>query len=505
MKTSRIHSFIHSFSQSFIHSFIRALNCKDKRSDTRILSIEALLCLGGVAMMLIACRGNPASSADLTRRPSEMESLSLGSAQAALIQDEMTCSPNYTSSDFGPVNLTTDDDQFAPAVAGLVGEKAIFVWEGKDQIVGYDGEDPIHDDDLGIYARVVNRDGTTFWPASGFDFHINSAGEETGDQSYPDVSARANATTARLSIVWMSDNEYGQNTGKDVVATVWTWADSTQSLTRNAIFNPTTTTSGDQIGPAVTHLWNTIKHVIVWQGADGNIYLSLCDNAGSCSPKEQQVNTNGFSACEQARADGFRSEENGGFVVVMVCEDDSEDLRHIYYRRYDDDAVALDTALQLVSHNEGDDDVHRPDVACLDNDNFVVVWESGNYSDESSIAVRRREMEYDGTDIASDQQVNTDSPDYGSWQPRVSAYEGGDKYVVVWEDKVSESDSDVFYRRYTASSGSAIDSTQQALSASTSGLQGQPAVDVMKCGAFVAGWVTNHYNSTFDIFGAFKN
>jgi hypothetical protein len=155
-------------------------------------------------------------------------------------------------------------------------------------------------------------------------------------------------------------------------------------------------------------------------------------------------------------------------------------------------------------------------VACLEDDDFVVVYE---YRDDSNGPVvpwvRRHHFAFAGTDVAADQDVQSSSPEYGSWQPRVTAYDSGSYYGVAWEDKFEMEgggqDTDVYLRRFVSSTGSAVDTNQVAVGGDTDYIQGKPAVDVMQCsGGWVIGWQSEHLagtgsNETFEVFGIFRN
>lgn len=442
----------------------------------------------------------------------------VGTVKASLIQDEDACTPSYGTSEIGPVNLSVEGPESLPAVAGVAGEKAFFVWQAQDQVVGYDGEVPINDQGWGIFARVVHRNGTSFTPSSGLDYWINAHENDPTaqhDQTVPDVSAYTNATSSRVGVVWVSRNEYGSSTADDIRASVWTWSNTTLSLTHNATYDPTTTHTNDQLDPAIAYVWGGQSHIVVWS-SEGDVYLSKCGNTGSCSPKEQKVNTSGFQNCEKPRVDAFREGDHEGyFVVVLSCVDtlpDPDTQQRVYYRRYDASATALDTSLVLVNTNENHDDAVQPDVACLNNDDFVVVYQYDHmvegYTDPFP-RIRHHHVQFDGTDVAADAYVSSTSD--VSWWPRVAAYRDGTRYGVVWFQFVGLGDTDVVFRRYEQATGYAIDGGPVVSGGTTDGLQGLPAVDTLKCsGGWAMGWISDHADGTgsnedFEVYGIFRN
>ncbi|MBF8728909.1 calcium-binding protein [Pseudomonas guariconensis] len=134
----------------------------------------------------------------------------------------------------------------------------------------------------------------------------------------------------------------------------------------------------------------------------------------------------------------------------------------------------------------------EPSVVALPNDTFVVVWERElDASDDVDIFMQRYDA--NGKNLGGITRVNssTAGEQYGA---EVAVLSDGGSYVVTWvsvkfdknENPISGA---VFMQRYSATGAKLGGETQ--VNASSSEIQGEPAITALKGGGYVITWATN--------------
>jgi hypothetical protein len=133
-----------------------------------------------------------------------------------------------------------------------------------------------------------------------------------------------------------------------------------------------------------------------------------------------------------------------------------------------------------------------PDIAAMDNGNFVVVW-AGRYEQQYLTQVMGQRMSADTTKIGTEFVANTFTLGY-AYDPQV-ATRGDGSFVVVWTARPSEFGSppggnsgDVFGQRFASNGNKA--GSEFLVNSFTDYPENQPDVAVHSDGSFVVVWVT---------------
>lgn len=169
------------------------------------------------------------------------------------------------------VNTSTSGFQTAPAVTGLANGGYVVSW----QSAGQDGSGS------GIFAQRYDSSGV---PA-GSEFRVNTF--TNGDQERADVTSLADGD---FVVTWMSSGQDGSGWG------IYAQRFSATGAVVGSEFRVNTTTTEDQISPAVTALVDG-GYVVTWTYAPqftmGGIYAQVYDAAGNRVGAEVRVNTSG--------------------------------------------------------------------------------------------------------------------------------------------------------------------------------------------------------------------
>jgi hypothetical protein len=314
-----------------------------------------------------------------------------------------------------PVNTTTADDQFMPAVAADQSGDFVVVWDS----IGQDG------DGHGLFGRRFDSSGTP----QGGEFPVNTTTE--GDQLFASVSMDL---AGNFVVAWEGDTEVGVH----VFARRF-HADGTPAGDE---FEVAPTESADQLAPSVA-MDAGGDFVVAWdrfsQTSDG-VFARRFLADGIPAGDEFQVNT---SAPGGLYLPSVASAESGRFVVVWESDDGNGNSR-ILGQRFDD-AGQFDGSEFTVNTTAAGDQFF-PAVAMDAGGDFVVAWESYGHPLGGVLA---RRFDADGTPSGDDFAVHQTAPT-GRFRPSVAADSGG-SFVVAWDSFGQDGDREgSFGRRFNA-------------------------------------------------------
>ncbi|OGO94349.1 MAG: hypothetical protein A3F10_00185 [Coxiella sp. RIFCSPHIGHO2_12_FULL_42_15] len=242
-----------------------------------------------------------------------------------------------------------------------------------------------------------------------------------------------------------------------------------------------TTTSGNQENAAIATLTDG-GYIVMWESADANstgIFAQRYDRHSNAVGSEFQVNdtTNG----EQS-AVSIAGLNDGGFVAVYQTERTSSSNRYnILAKIYDANGNGSNEIL-ISSDTPTNRHQQNPDIAVLDNGNFVVVWES-QISTSSDWDIKAQIFNANGQSQGGSFTINTNT-DNRQLTPVIKALNNGG-FVVAWQDR-SSGDYDIVAQRYD-SSGSKIGS-HFTVNTNLSNHQTTPEIAVLASSGFVIAW-----------------
>lgn len=244
-----------------------------------------------------------------------------------------------------------------------------------------------------------------------------------------------------------------------------------------------TTTAGDQQDPDVAVAADG-SFVVVWDsGADQDgdqrgIYGQRFDAAGMAVGDEFLVNQ--ITVGDQNDA-VVTMVADQGFVVLWEIDATGPTGEDVRGRRFSVDAVALGDEFAVNQINGFD----QEDIA-VDADaagNFVVIWETGDDTDDS-IAGRRYDV--DALSLGPEFTVDSAAVSGGRFDPDVAVAADG-SFVVVWEDDAEEPGDLTLFARFYDSAGVALDDRFQ-IDSFPVGMQEMPRVDLDADGQALIVW-----------------
>ncbi len=303
-----------------------------------------------------------------------------------------------------PVNTYTTSFQERASVASLSTGKFVVTWESNAQ----DG------DGFGVYGQIFNADGTQ----SGSEFQVNTY--TTGDQMEPSVTSLSNG---QFVVTWQSDVQDGDSWG--VYGQVFN-ADGTQS---GSEFPVNTYTISNQDHPSVASLSND-RFVITWDSWDQDgdyygVYGQIFNADGTKNGSEFQINT--YTANSQ-KTSAVASLSNDTFVVTWASDNQDGDSWGVYGQVFNADGTKSGSEFQV--NTEIISEQIKPSVVSLSNGQFIVTW--GSYlQDGDGWGVYGQVFNADGTKSGSEFPVNTYTTGDQS-SPSVASL-NNDRFVITWD------------------------------------------------------------------------
>lgn len=306
------------------------------------------------------------------------------------------------------VNEVFTGNQYFPAVAK---------WRDRAYVVVWNGAVDQDTDALGVYGRLINRNGVTV----GQDFRVNST--VTGNQGYPGVQPLPGGG---FVVAWQNDfsptdEAYG------IVAQRY----DSDGIAIGGEFQVNAETLGDQRYLAIGGAAADGSFVVVWESNAGQapdqteIIGRRFDSIGQGLSSEFQVNT--FTTDEQLLP-AVSGTPDGSFVVVWQSYGNSDGAGSgVRGQRFDSNGGRIGGEFEVntyTTYNEGGAAVDsRPDGS------FVVVWDAYR-SQASNYEVFARRFGSDGKSLGDEFQVNSETTNY-QHAPSVRVRSDG-TFLVLW-------------------------------------------------------------------------
>jgi len=322
-------------------------------------------------------------------------------------------------------------NQTSPAIAAFPRAAGgfVIVWQS-------DGQDG---DSNGIYGRIYDNDGKKI--TSVFD-RANDA--TAGSQEFPSVAAFADGS---FVVAWHSSIEAGQ-TSKGIYAR--RFAADGSAIGPEFLVNATT--SGDQTWPDVA-IRADKGYVVSWtsEGQDANsqavVDQILLASAVKSGP-EILVNTEQNSAQNKGVSAGFGLSKGGEWVTTWVSYNQDTSANGVFMQIFDTAGipqVSSDMKVNSIVLGSQKD----PEIAMLEDNRFVIVWESENLDGKANGVAAKLFFEDGLPVVESDMQVNT-TTEGDQWNPDVAST-GSQGYVVVWVGgTASPPNANVYLRMFKA-------------------------------------------------------
>jgi Ca2+-binding RTX toxin-like protein len=315
------------------------------------------------------------------------------------------------------INTETLSAQFDPSVAGFANGGFVAVWTDSSQ----QGPDT---NNRAIRAQVFSADGKP----SGDEFTVNST--YALSQTEPSVSVLANGN---FVVTWTSEMVSASGT-TDIIGRVF-------NTSGNPVTNEFTVNSqtlGNQNDSEV-HSLKTGGFAVVWNDREASIttgnqvktFIRFFDNSGAPTSTSKVVSelgdpkdvafaelTDGRVVVTYSNYDGFATGDGSG--------------GSIYAKVYN---PLLGTFSSPISVNTvWSNDQTAPQIAALDNGQFVVVWtdNSKDSVDTSFQAIRMQVFNASGGKVGNEIVVNTTTT-FEQQKPVITVLQDY-RFVVAWED-----------------------------------------------------------------------
>jgi hypothetical protein len=317
----------------------------------------------------------------------------------------------------------------------------------------------------------------------GGEFQVNSY--TTSDQSGPAVSVDADGN---FVAVWYSYGSAGTDTDSTSIQARRFAADGTPL---SADFQVNTYTTTGQYLPDVG-VEPDGDFVVVWFGRSGidDPYFAVSGRrfASDGSPLGDEFRVNSYTSGQQEYP-AVAVDADGDFIVVWSSFGSPGDDPgfSVQGQRYGADGLPSGDQFQVNTVTTGDQ--NRPDVAMSPDGDFVVVWHSARSAgDDYFRSVQGQRYAADGTPLGGQFQVNTAT--LGTQDRPAVAADGSGDFVIVWESEDFTPDIDLAIKgqRY-ASDGTPLGAEFQVDSL-TEGLQVRPDVTTDTAGNFAVVWLS---------------
>ncbi len=365
------------------------------------------------------------------------------------------------------VNTTTTDIQtinanVAQAVATDANGNFVVVWSSNLQ----DGAA------YGIFAQRYNSEGV----AQGAEFRVNTTTADS--QILPAVAMDA---TGNFVVSWSSNLQDGSGYG------VYGQRYNAAGVAQGAEFRVNTTTASSQIGAAIAMASNG-AFVLTWSGggqdpdASSGIYAQRFNAAGVAQGGEFRVNT--YTTNTQ-QLSSVAMDAAGNFVVTWASNGQDGSGYGVYGQRYNAAGVAQGVEFR-VNTTTPDSQLYN-DVAMLADGRFVVEYQSRNGDGTFEVYLQRYAT--DGSTLGSETRVNTSTVS-AAQQPIASiAADVNGNITVVWNSAADGSGVGVSGRRLDWS-GTPLGAEFQ-VNTTSAGDQLYPEVVAQPGGGFIVAWGGN--------------
>ena len=302
--------------------------------------------------------------------------------------------------------------------------------------------------------------------------------------------------------IQITDGDGGASEAQIVTITITPTPDAAQPVGGEQVVN--TTDTGNEDNPAIVTLPGTGgDFIVVWEsfGTDGDregIFGQRFDVNGnklardgtglaSGSSDEFQINTTTVQDQYDPRIDAF---SNGGWIVTWTADVQDGSGLGIIAQLFNPDGTP--NGAEIVVNNLTSSSQDSSDVAVLADDTFVVTWDSvnsGGASDGNGTGVLARQFDANGSPIANQFVVNTETVSTQE-EPAITRLNDGG-FLITWQSFSSAGSADgdnygIFAQRFDANAA-AVGSEFQVNTATRSS-QSDAEVTVLTGGNIVVTW-----------------
>ena len=239
--------------------------------------------------------------------------------------------------------------------------------------------------------------------------------------------------------------------------------------------------------------------VVVWDsfgsdGSDYGVYFRRYNSAGSPLPfsgyplAARRVNE---TTEETQDSPNIAMRPDGSFIIVWRSLNQASPTsgNDVYFRRFDQDANALDTQEVLVNTSFTAGSQEFADVAVSANGQFIVVWQSEAQDGSGSGVFARR---YASTGLPTGSFIQVSAGADGNQQRPGVAMDANGGFAVVWESDAPGGGGEGFdvYVRHFASDDSPIPGSETRVNSFVTGFQGSPRISMADDGRHAVTWVS---------------
>jgi hypothetical protein len=311
------------------------------------------------------------------------------------------------------VNTTTSADQAAPALAVASDGRFVVTWHSQNQ----------DSSGWGVYARLYGADGQALTG----EFRVNTyTNSDQNDQSVGIDGA------GNFIIVWYSAGQDAGNNGG-----IYGQRYLANGSPNGTEFWVCSNASPDQYRPVVA-MSAAGQFVVAWDNGD-NTYARRFMANGTAADDEFVVNS---YTSDQQNCPSVAMDASGNFVVAWRSNGQDGSSWGVYAQRYAANGARLGGELQVNKYTSGEQ--RDPSVAMDAGGNFVVAWHS-NGQDGDNWAVVARRYGADGSPIGGEFRVNSFTTNEQSW-PAVAALDQ-DHFIIVWQSAGQDGSSYGVYGR----------------------------------------------------------
>ena len=370
------------------------------------------------------------------------------------------------------INTNIPDAQERPSAANFPNGNFVVTWDSFDQ----DGS--FH----GVYGQIFNGNNTKI----GNEFRINTYTLNT--QSAPSVTS---LNDGNFIVIWQS---YGQD--GDIYGIYGQLFNGNGSKIGSEFLVNTNTINAQQ-GSFVTTLQNG-NFITAWSsylqdGSGWGVFGQLFAKNSSKIGNELNINT--YTNDDQATiaATGLG---NGNFVAAWVSRGPDGSLYGVSGQLFTGNGSKVGNEFQVNTYTI--DSQQRPHIAKLNNDNFVVIWES-RYQDGSEWGVYGQLFDKNTNKIGSEFQVNT----YTSaqqWYTAVASFSNGN-FVVIWESLAQDGSEYGIYGQLLDENGTKIEN-EFPVNTVIANNQVNPSVTDLNDNSFIVTWQSDLQDgASYGIYG----
>ena len=321
------------------------------------------------------------------------------------------------------INSYTQNRQSNPCVTRLTNGGFVVVWESQ----GQDGSGS------GIFCQIFDSKDKRVKE----EFQVNLY--DLGDQRSPSVTGLSDGG---FVIVWESIGHRNEALGTGCFGQIFDDLGNRKSG-RLQFIDSSIYKSGAM--PSVAAL-NNGGFVVVWdilsdQSNSWDIYGQQFDVMGKKLGDQFSVNSDKKDVQFCSKAIGSK---DGGFIVIWISQSQYgfRGNRDVMGQLFDATGKKIGNEFIVFAFP----DTTHPDIACLDNGNFIAVCQSGQSRNLSG-----QLYDFHGNKLGTDFRVNTYNQNTQG-NPAVADLKNG-KFVVIWESLNQENSAEEIFHRYKASWG----------------------------------------------------